>query len=138
MTKEKKASAKIVLVKGKIFSGTGEGAFFTTLPWVRRQIKEKLGFAPHPGTLNLKLIGKHAKVRGLLENAKAVEILPEPGYCRGKCFRAYIKSDVACAVVLPCVENYPGDVLEIIAPSNLRENLKLKDGDEVEVRIVLE
>ncbi|MEM1540504.1 MAG: DUF120 domain-containing protein [Candidatus Bathyarchaeia archaeon] len=131
-------SVKTVLVKGKILSGSGEGAFFIFLPWVKRQIKEKLGFIPYPGTLNLRLIGKYVEVRNLLQSAKAMEILPEPGYCRGKCFMAYIKSDVACAVVLPCVENYPEDILEIIAPLNLRENLKLKDGDEVEVRIFLE
>ncbi|MEM3727822.1 MAG: DUF120 domain-containing protein [Candidatus Bathyarchaeia archaeon] len=125
-------------MKGKIVSGSGEGSFFTALPWVKRQIKEKLGFVPYPGTLNLKLAGEYVEGRKLLENVKAIEILPELGYCRGKCFRAYIGRDVACAVALPCVENYPKDVLEIVAPSNLREKLKLKDGDELEVWIALE
>ncbi|MEM3769668.1 MAG: DUF120 domain-containing protein [Candidatus Bathyarchaeia archaeon] len=138
MTEENKASTRTVHVKGKIFSGSGEGAYFTVLPWVRRQIKEKVGFVPCPGTLNLKLAGEYVEVRKLLENAKAIEILPKTGYCRGKCFKAYIERDVACAVVLPCVENYPNDVLEIVASSNLRKKLKLKDGDEVEVRIALE
>ncbi|MEM3874382.1 MAG: DUF120 domain-containing protein [Candidatus Bathyarchaeia archaeon] len=138
MTEECETPTKTVCVKGKIVSGVGEGSFFTMLSWVRRQIREKLGFAPYPGTLNLKLTGEYLDVRKLLEDAKAIEILPEPGYCRGKCFRAYIGHDVVCAVVLPCVENYPRDVLEIIAPSNLREKLKLKNGDELEVRIAFE
>jgi len=129
---------KVVHVRGRIFSGSGEGAYFTALPWVKRQIEEKLGFSPYPGTLNLKLTGENAEIRKLLENAKAIEILPEPGYCRGKCFRAYVGHGVACAVVLPCVENYAKDVLEIVASSNLREKLRLRDGDEVDVRIVLE
>lgn len=136
MTKENKA--KTVHVRGKIFSGSGEGAYFISLPWVRRQIKEKLGFTPYLGTLNLRLTGEYIDFRKLLENAKAIEISPEPGYCRGKCFRAYIGHGVACAVILPCVENYPEDVLEIVASSNLREKLKLRDGDEVEVKITLE
>ena len=138
-TKENEASTRIVYVKGKIFSGSGKGAYFTALPWVRKQIKEKIGFMPHPGTLNVKLIGEFVEARKLLENAKALEILPEPGYCSGKCFKGYIgKQNMLCAIVLPCIENYPRDVLEIVAPSNLREKLKLRDGDEVEVRIVLE
>jgi|YelNatPaOPRAMG01_1025707.scaffolds.fasta_scaffold59146_2 riboflavin kinase len=138
-TKENDASTRIVYVKGKIFSGSGEGAHFTALPWVRKQIKEKIGFMPHPGTLNIKLIEEFVEARKLLENAKALEIMPEPGYCSGKCFKAHIgKQNMSCAIVLPCIENYPRDVLEIVAPSNLREKLKLRDGDEVEVRIVLE
>ncbi|MBS7636862.1 CTP-dependent riboflavin kinase [Candidatus Bathyarchaeota archaeon] len=138
MTEENKASTKTVLLKGKIFSGSGEAARFTALPWVKRQIKEKLGFTPYLGTLNLKLTGEYAGVRKLLENLEAIEILPEPGYCSGKIFRAHIENDVSCAVVLPCVKNYPEDILEIIAPLNLREKLKLKDGDEVKVEISFE
>ncbi len=138
-TRENKELTKIVHVKGKIFSGSGKGTYFTALPWVRRQMREKLGFEPHPGTLNVRLAGESVEVRKLLENSKALKISPEPGYCGGKCFKAYIgRQNVACAVVLPCVENYPMDVLEVVASSNLRGMLKLKDGDEVEVRIVLE
>ncbi len=85
-TREKEAQARIVYVKGKIFSGSGEGAYFTVLPLVRRQIREKLGFEPHPGTLNVRLVGDFVEVRKLLENAKALEISPEPGYCGGRCF----------------------------------------------------
>jgi CTP-dependent riboflavin kinase len=137
--KENDTSTKTVRLKGKVFSGSGEGAYFTMLPWVRQQIKEKLGFAPYPGTLNVRLVGEYVGVRKLLENAKAIEISPEHGYCSGKCFKARVGGqNLACAVVLPCVENYPMDILEIIAPSNLREKLGLRDGDEVEVRITLE
>lgn len=137
MSQENKTRAKTVHVKGKVFSGTGEGAQFAALPWVKRQIKEKLGFTPYPGTLNVRLISDSVGVRKLLENVKAIKILPEPGYCSGKCFKAYMMQRLKCAVVLPCVKNYSKDVLEIIAPSNLREKLKLKDGDEVEVKIFL-
>lgn len=138
MIEENKMPTEKVLVKGRIVSGFGKGAYFTALSWVRQQIMEKLGFAPYPGTLNLKLTGEYIEIRKMLENAKAIEILPERGYCGGKCFRVYTEHDVACAVVLPCVKNYPKDVLEIIAPSNLREKLKLNDGDELEVWIALE
>ncbi|MEM3712744.1 MAG: DUF120 domain-containing protein [Thermoproteota archaeon] len=41
------------------------------------------------------------------------------------------------AVVIPRVPSYPKDMLEIIAPVNLRETLGLKDGDEIEVTVLL-
>jgi riboflavin kinase len=137
MTRENETQEKMVCVRGKVFSGTGEGAKFAALPWVKRQIKEKLGFDPYPGTLNVRLTSDYVGVRKLLENVKAMEILPEPGYCSGKCFKACMVPRLKCAIVLPCVKNYPKNILEIIAPSNLREKLKLKDGDEVEVKIFL-
>ena len=137
MTRGNETQTKTVQMKGKVFSGTGEGAQFASLPWVKRQIKEKIGFTPYPGTLNLRLNNDFVAIRRLLENANAIDILPEPGYCSGKCFKAYIMQRLKCAVILPCVKNYPKDVLEIVAPSNLREKLKLSDGDEVEVKILL-
>jgi riboflavin kinase len=44
---------------------------------------------------------------------------------------------VKCAIVIPDVPNYPEDVLEIVAPVNLREKLQLKDGDHVEIEVTL-
>jgi riboflavin kinase len=128
---------KSVYIRGKVFSGIGKGAKFTELPWVKRQIKEKLGFTPRPGTLNIKLSKDEVKIKNLLAEAKAIDISPAEGYCRGKCFKACLMNALECAIVLPEVEGYPEDVIEIIAPVNLREKLKLKDGDIVEVKIKL-
>jgi len=125
-------------IKGEVFSGSGDGTKYTSLPWVKKQMEDKLGFTPHPGTLNLRLSGEHVKLRKLLHEAEGVEILPmEKGYCRGKCLRAYLMDGIACAVVLPAVPGYPEDVLEVLAPINLRERLGLKDGDSVEITVIL-
>lgn len=133
-----KAMCKTVHIRGKVFSGIGEGAKFIELPWVKSQIKEKLGFTPYPGTLNIKLDDESVKIRKMLEKAKAIEILPIAGYCAGKCFRAFIKETVKCAIVLPQVRNYPEDIIEIIAPLNLRKKISIKDGDCIEIKIMLE
>jgi CTP-dependent riboflavin kinase len=61
-------------------------------------------------------------------------ICPPEGYCVGFFFKASING-LDCAVVAPQVENYPEDVLEIIAQINLRDTLKLKDGDVVSVLV---
>jgi riboflavin kinase len=128
---------KSFFVKGKVFSGKGEGAEFLKLRWVRKQIKEKLGFTPHLGTLNIKLSAEYSTTKDLLKRMKGMTIMPTNGFCRGKCFRAYIMDGVECAIVIPEVEDYPEDLMEIVAPVNLREKLELKDGDTIKVRILL-
>jgi len=130
-----KNETSLICLKGKIFSGTGEGAKFMELPWVKRQMEEKLGFVPYPGTLNIKLSKDKVKLKNLLKRAKPIEILPAEGYCHGKCFKAHLAKGLECAIVLPQVRGYPEDVIEIIAPVNLREKLQLKDGDIIEVMV---
>lgn len=129
---------KTLTIKGKVFSGSGEGTEFIRLPWVRKQIVEKLGFIPYTGTLNVKLTAESVAIKKSLKNAKAIEISPIKDFCRGRCFPAYFMQDLKCAIILPEIENYPEDVIEVIASVNLREKFRLKDGDMVEVRIIPE
>jgi riboflavin kinase len=128
---------KSFYVKGRVISGKGEGAKFLKLRWVRKQIKEKLGFTPHLGTLNIRLNEEYSNTKDLLKQMKGILIMPTNGFCRGKCFRAYLTGGVECAIVIPEVEDYPEDLMEIVAPVNLREKLELKDGDTIEVEILL-
>jgi riboflavin kinase len=128
---------KTLLIKGIVFSGKGEGTSFIKLPWVRKQIAEKLGFTPHPGTLNIKLTAESLKLRTSLEEKEAIEISPAAGFHHGKCFKAYLINNLRCAVVIPETPDYPRDIIEVIAPINLREKLQLRDGDYVEVKILL-
>ncbi len=127
---------KKIKLSGKVFSGRGEGEKFLELPWVKRQVKEKLGFIPHHGTLNIMLSEKSAKRRKLLEKATSMKVCPAEGYCSGKIFKAFV-GVLECAIVIPEVAGYPRDVLEIIAPANLREKLQLADGDKITVTVNL-
>ncbi len=124
-------------LSGKVSSGHGEGEKFIKLPWVKKQMETKLGFTPHLGTLNIRLSDEGVKLKRLLKKAKSIEICPVNGFCRGDCFKAYLTNNLECAVVIPEVANYPKDLLEVVAPVNLREKLQLKDGDVVEVKIVI-
>lgn len=121
-----------IFFKGTVFSGKGEGKKFVDLPWVRRQIEEKLGFSPYSGTLNLHLNQESVKGKISLENVKGKMIEPQAGYCPGLMFKACIGA-LDCAVVVPKVPNYPSDVLEVIAPVCLREKFGLMDGSLVTV-----
>ncbi len=127
---------KTLRIRGSVFSGKAEGAKFVSLLWVRTQIKEKIGFDPYNGTLNLRLAKEdYLKLDKALRSAKPIEISPETGYYPGKCFKAQIKNDMQCAAIIPQTPNYPKNILEIIAPFSLREKLHLRDNDTVEIEL---
>lgn len=128
---------EILCIEGKVFSGKGEGAKFVNLPWVRKQIVEKLGFEPFPGTLNVRLAKDYTNIKKSLKRAKPIEISPRKNFCRGLCFEAILLDNLKCAVVIPEVAGYPRDIIEILAPINLREKFQLKDGDSVRVKIII-
>jgi riboflavin kinase len=125
-----------IILKGKVFSGNKRGGHFVKLPWVKNQINQKLGFNPYIGTLNLRL--PHKKDLNELRQLNGIKIIPEKKYYEGKCFKALIMGKVEGAVVLPDVPEYPPDLLEVLAPVNLRKTFRLKDGMEIEVTINLE
>ncbi|MGQ9624643.1 MAG: DUF120 domain-containing protein [Candidatus Bathycorpusculaceae bacterium] len=129
---------KKLRLTGTVTSGSREGAKFVKLSWVKNQIAEKLGFNPYPGTLNIKLHEDSVKTKRIMMKAKPIEISPAASFCRGKCYRASLESYVECAIVVPEVPNYPEDVLEIVAPVNLRKEFELNDGDKIEVEILVE
>ena len=120
------------MLKGKIVSGKGEGKKFLILSWVKKQIQEKLEFTPYPGTLNLILTNESKKFRILLKKTQYIRIIPAEGFYDGIAVHALINSQ-KCAIILPEIENYPRNMIEIIAPLNLRYSLRVKDGDEVTV-----
>ena len=130
------AQMEKIILKGKVSRGGGGGSFFVSLPWARRQFKEKLGFDPYPGTLNLRL-SSGKDVEKLRDITKGVRIEPQKGFCEGRCFKALVMKKVWGAVIVPHVPNYPHDLLETLAPVNLRDALRLKDDMEVEVSVWL-
>jgi riboflavin kinase len=121
-----------------VFSGKGEGAKYVGLLWVEEQIIRKLGFVPYVGTLNIRLTEDDAKrLVKVLEKVKAIEISPVAGFRRGKCYRASLADGIECAIVIPEVTDHSEDVLEIVAPVNLRDRFHLGDGDLLDIRVHL-
>ena len=126
-----------IRIRGFVASGKGIGRNFVELEWVQKQFKEKLGFKPYPGTLNLILTSGEAEKRKKLEKLEGIVITPKKGYCKAKCFKAKIEGldEPKAAVILPLVSNYPENLIEIISLLNLREKLDLKDGDSLEIMV---
>ena len=105
------------------------------LSWVKKQIEEKLGFVPYPGTLDVRITTESVKLKEALAES-GVDILPVAGFQRGKCYRASFTTELMCGLVVPEVAGYPENVIEIIGPENLREKFRLSDGDPVEVKVM--
>jgi riboflavin kinase len=125
---------------GRLFTGLGEGRYYITKEGYKKQFEGKLGIAPFPGTLNIKLNDQSVLLRRRLEGREGMKITgfkaENRSFGDGKCFKAKI-GDLDCAVIIPERTHYPQDVLEIIASMNLRDALRVRDGDELCVRVML-
>lgn len=125
-----------ITLEGKVKSGRGNGKKYVTMPWVKKQINDKLGFNPYPGTLNLELNPPSISLRKILEQKPISIINPKEGCYVGLLYITSIKK-IKSAIVIPKVPSYPDNLLEIIAPVNLRERLQLKNGDSIFISINL-
>lgn len=118
-------------IKGVVVSGVGQGGYFTQLEWVKSQCLEKLGFIPYPGTFNIKVDPAYLSLLDGIKRGKGIEILPPSAdFCHARSYKVSLEGKEA-AVILPLVDNYPPDILEVVSPLRLKEALALKDGDRV-------
>lgn len=130
-----------VTLEGIVFTGLGEGAYYTTVEQYRRQFLEKLGFDPYPGTLNLKLTTEYdIETRSELEAYPAIEISgfknEDRAFGQVKCYPAIIENKVKGAIISALRSHYDVSTIEIIAPVPLRKHLNLKDGHKVKVEVL--
>ena len=121
-------------LRGVVRRGRGQGSRFTQLDWVREQFRDKLGFEPYPGTLNVQVDNRAA--RAAAQSPPGILIEPATAeYCAAKCLRVRINGRVDAAWIMPDVSNYPDDLVELMAPIALREELGLEEGDAVSIEI---
>lgn len=130
-----------VTLEGAVFSGLGEGAYYVKQDGYRKQFIEKLGFDPFPGTLNLKLTTDYdMRTRTELEAYPSIEIQGFKNETRTfgpvKCYPAIINNKVKGALILALRSHYDKSVVELIAPTYLRNQLKLKDGNKVKIEVL--
>lgn len=132
----------VIFLSGNVFTGFGEGAYYVTKSGYSGQFEEKLGFKPYPGTLNLRL-----RTIDDIKARKELEALPgivikgfmngERSYGDVKCHRVKINETVDGALLLIHRTHYSQDVVEIIARESLRKKLGLRDGDLVQLKVLV-
>jgi len=126
-----------IIIKGRVFTGIGEGGYYVTRKYYMEQFIKKLGFKPYAGTLNIKLI--EPKDRYIIESYPYILI---PGirtryryYGWVKCFPGIINDKYECCVITLERTHYGPDVVEVLSPYYLRKELNLKDNDIVEIKL---
>jgi riboflavin kinase len=130
----------VYTITGQVTSGLGEGRYYMEIPKYKEGFSKCLGFTPYPGTLNLRLITREdVKMRQMLQDLEGLEIegftYQNRTFGSVKCFKATI-GDVEGAVVIPSRTHHGFNTLEAIAPTKIREEIGLRDGDLVTVKII--
>lgn len=130
--------------EGRVVSGMGEGAYYMSLEGYRRQFREKLGYEPYPGTLNVQLsdpiymnarreLGKHSSIflDGFSDGTRT--------YGWVKCYRATIDDGTVqnAAVLVLERTHYDDTMLEVIAPESIKQKAGIKNGDMIKVQVQL-
>jgi len=121
---------------GKVFSGSGRGAYYVGHPEYVKRFKELLGYEPFPGTLNVKLdseedIRERGRLRLRGEGLRIEEFhIAGERFSSVNCFKGRLETETI-ALLIVAITDYDDSVLELISPVYLREKLRLKDGSAV-------
>jgi riboflavin kinase len=129
------ATPKPVKIKTILVSGVGEGKFFLQLRGYKKQFEQLYGFKPYPGTLNLKAT-QNAFEQFRLFPSKVVNGFRTGGRAFGlvltyKARMIFAKQTFDCVAIFPEISRYGDEIVELIAPVNLRKKMQLSDGDVV-------
>ncbi|MGV8144923.1 MAG: DUF120 domain-containing protein [Methanothermobacter sp.] len=122
-------------ILGFVISGTKKGGYFLSQKFYSEQFKEKLGFKPFPGTLNIQIQEENLEQIAKIPEEEIGIIEGEEEFGTVKYIKASLNDTINGALVFPVKTQHPQDILEFIAKENLREKLNLKDGELVNLYI---
>jgi riboflavin kinase len=129
---------------GTVTGGMGEGRHYISLPGYMEQFRERLGYEPFAGTLNLDLTDESVRRRSALESLDPVPIDgwedDERTYGPAVCYPATVESVDGDSyepahVIVPVRTHHDEDQLEVIAPEKLRDVLDLADDDQLTIHV---
>ena len=132
-----------VALEGSVTSGMGEGRHYISLSGYMRQFRERLGYEPFPGTLNVDLNEESVRARSAVSSLSGVPIDgwedDDRTFGPATCYAATIEYDGATAeethIIVPERTHHDETQLEIIAPVRLRDELGVDDAAIVSVRV---
>ncbi len=140
--KELKKLLESILIIGEVTEGIHEGGYYVAIKGYYQQLKEKLGFEPYKGTLNLRLSDTDNEI--LREKLKNISPIIIDGfkdlnreYGPVKCYDVYVsrmddKNNKRKAAILDIQRtHHKENIIEILAKPYLRDYFHLKDGDKL-------
>lgn len=130
-------TSREIEVKGSISVGLGEGAYYLSQQQYIDQIREKFGFEPFRGTLNIQLSSKDAPILELLKKGPGVIVkgFTSGGRSFGTCMCYPCKVNESGGVIMVPNRTVHIATIEVVSEVKIRDVLKLTDGDEVIVSI---
>jgi len=127
---------------GTLVSGMGEGKYYMSLDGYRKQFEKKIGYIPFPGTLNIRIVDPLSlENRGKIESFRYhfVDGFSDSKRTYGwvKCYPVILNGNEKIRSDLLILErtHHDNNMLEIIAPVNIKKVLNLKNGDDVKVTL---
>lgn len=129
-----------IALEGTLVTGMGEGKYYMSLKGYTKQFKEKIGYVPFPGTLNVKLDKKeHVEALRQLTNIEGTKV---EGFSDGKrtygwvkCFACKINGKVDAQLILLERTHHDLSTIELISKFEIRKKLGLKDGSAMTIKI---
>lgn len=149
MYKSLKEILENILIVGEVTTGMGEGHYYVKIDNYLSQFREKLGFNPFLGTLNLQLSDLNYEL--LMENLKNRIPIKIDGFDdeeRGRtfgsvnCYYCFVsrldnqKEKVNAAILKIKRTHHKKNIIEILAEPYLRDALNLHDGDRVRIELI--
>jgi riboflavin kinase len=136
------AEASLTL-EGRVTSGMGEGRHYISLSGYMVQFRERLGYEPFAGTLNVELTEESVRARAGMTSLDGIQIDgwedDERTFGPATCYAATLSADDesfdTAHIIVPDRTHHDETQLEIIAPAKLRDELALADGDVLTVRV---
>ncbi len=133
-----------LVIKGQVFTGMGEGAYYVTRKGYLKAFEKILGGRPYPGTLNLRITSSKdvELVRRWRISCPAAIYIPgfkeeERTFGFVVALPIRISDYLTCYAIYAERRHYGDEVLEVISDRNLRKELNLEDGDFVPVQLLL-
>ncbi|MBN1785984.1 MAG: CTP-dependent riboflavin kinase [Candidatus Methanofastidiosa archaeon] len=129
-----------ITIIGKLVTGMGEGKYYISRPGYRNQFANKFGFLPYPGTFNIILDDEnHARLQSGLNKLIYIRIdgfqTEDRTFGAVKAYKAQIENNIEGALIIPYRTHHKKNIIEIIAPTFLRKELGINEGDNVKITV---
>ncbi len=128
-----------IIIHGVLVHGLGEGAYYVDM--YSERFQSALGFKPYSGTLNVRIVDEES--RKAINRMKHTPPLIVNGFTlEGRtfgdviCYRVKVNDKIEAAIVIAQRTHHSQNILEVIAPFNIRKKLGLKDDDRVSLTLV--